>query len=504
MLKDLFVPMQSINSPCDCDGNVLDECGVCGGEGIAEGACDCDGNVLDECGVCGGEGIAEGECDCDGNVLDECGVCGGPGLSGYVGQPYVYAMGFEDWNAFDDVVGDDGETPDDYYPSFYRYDYNADGTISNPELMFRINEFDADLSDDYYPIAYDRNPATGVDYFLIGDEPRTILTYDIELDEVVNTEVEFEEYIADLTFGADGTCYAWIGQNIKTLDLTAGTVSQFASASGQANGGKGLTYDYDNDRLLLASGGHGDGTDYTIGAISLATGTWELLHTIAPTPSNTEGEGNYAVLQGLEFIGNDMCLVSGSWWHYGFGQLDMVSGDLTWTTNPLDVNPAQPMLKDLFVPTPINAPCDCEGNVLDVCGVCGGEGGTTWYADVDGDGKGDCEEVLVSCEQPEGYVLECGDACPEDPSKYDPGFCGCGMVEFFAHGEVVCAEICCPDGDCPGPEDLCGFGTVWDPECQQCICTGPTCYGDINLDGVIQLGDLLDLLGVYGTSCDDE
>ena len=143
--------------------------------------------------------------------------------------------------------------------------------------MFRINEFDADLSDDYYPIAYD-NPATGVDYFLIGDEPRTILTYDIELDEVVNTEVEFEEYIADLTFGADGTCYAWIGQNIKTLDLTAGTVSQLASASGQANGGKGLTYDYDNDRLLLASGGHGDGTDYTIGAISLATGAHHCPH----------------------------------------------------------------------------------------------------------------------------------------------------------------------------------------------------------------------------------
>ena len=211
---------------------VLDECGVCGGEGIAEGECDCDGNVLDECGMCGGEGIAEGACDCDGNVLDECGVCGGDGI-------------------------------------------------------------------------------------------------------------------------AEGAC-------------------------------------------------------------------------------------------------------------------------------------------------------DCDGTLIDECGVCGGEGGTTWYADVDGDGKGDCEEVLVSCEQPEGYVLECGDACPEDPSKYDPGFCGCGMVEFFAHGEVVCAEICCPDGDCPGPEDLCGLGTVWDPDCQQCICTSPTCYGDINLDGVIQLNDLLDLLGVYGTSCDDE
>ena len=84
-----------IAEACDCAGNVPDECayvavleslkaratatatsltnGVCGGAGIAEGACDCAGNVLDECGVCGGAGIAEGACDCDGNVLDECG-----------------------------------------------------------------------------------------------------------------------------------------------------------------------------------------------------------------------------------------------------------------------------------------------------------------------------------------------------------------------------------------------------------------------------------------------
>ena len=60
---------------------VLDECGECGGDGIAEGACDCDGNVLDECGECGGDGIADGACDCDGNVLDECGECGGDGIA---------------------------------------------------------------------------------------------------------------------------------------------------------------------------------------------------------------------------------------------------------------------------------------------------------------------------------------------------------------------------------------------------------------------------------------
>ncbi|MGB2158164.1 MAG: hypothetical protein ACPHX0_06800, partial [Flavobacteriales bacterium] len=65
------------NGTCD----YLDECGVCGGEGILPGACDCEGNVIDDCGVCGGPGILEGECDCDGNVLDQCDVCGGDGTS---------------------------------------------------------------------------------------------------------------------------------------------------------------------------------------------------------------------------------------------------------------------------------------------------------------------------------------------------------------------------------------------------------------------------------------
>ena len=86
---------------CDCAGNVLDECGVCGGEGIAEGECDCDGNVVDECGVCGGDGIAEGTCDCDGNVLDECGVCGGDNLS-CTGCPISVACNYDPNALFDD------------------------------------------------------------------------------------------------------------------------------------------------------------------------------------------------------------------------------------------------------------------------------------------------------------------------------------------------------------------------------------------------------------------
>ena len=78
---------------CDCDGNGLDALGVCGGaceadadsDGVCDDVDDCVGEY-DECGVCNGLGavydcgcssIPEGECDCDGNVDDVVGVCGG-------------------------------------------------------------------------------------------------------------------------------------------------------------------------------------------------------------------------------------------------------------------------------------------------------------------------------------------------------------------------------------------------------------------------------------------
>ena len=152
--------------------------------------------------------------------------------------------------------------------------------------------------------------------------------------------------------------------------------------------------------------------------------------------------------------------------------------------------------------------CDCDGNVLDECGECGGPGAVPWYADSDGDGVGVCDDVIMACEAPEGYVDECGDECPNNPAKVLPMNCGCDYFEFNTHNDVICAEICCDEDQalegCPDVTQLCGVGTVWDPTCQQCVCAGPTCYGDINLDGVVQLGDLLDLLAVYGNVCSEQ
>jgi len=62
-------------SACNYDSVVLYDDGTC--IYISSDECDCAGNVLDECGLCGGSGLQEGTCDCDGNVLDECGVCNG-------------------------------------------------------------------------------------------------------------------------------------------------------------------------------------------------------------------------------------------------------------------------------------------------------------------------------------------------------------------------------------------------------------------------------------------
>ena len=56
---DVWTTAVTINSEADYDD---DSCTYIGAE-----ECDCAGNVLDECGVCGGGGIADGDCDCAGN-----------------------------------------------------------------------------------------------------------------------------------------------------------------------------------------------------------------------------------------------------------------------------------------------------------------------------------------------------------------------------------------------------------------------------------------------------
>ena len=75
---------------CDCQGNVPDALGECGGNclDIPEGDCDCNGNVLDAIGTCGGQCTADEDSDgiCDDEdwcigTWDSCGVCNGDNSS---------------------------------------------------------------------------------------------------------------------------------------------------------------------------------------------------------------------------------------------------------------------------------------------------------------------------------------------------------------------------------------------------------------------------------------
>ena len=87
------IQMHSLDSEAefDCAGVVdgdayIDNCyqcvtaeidyGECACGDIPAGDCDCAGNVLDECNVCGGDGVADDDC-CPGLPMDQCEVCGG-------------------------------------------------------------------------------------------------------------------------------------------------------------------------------------------------------------------------------------------------------------------------------------------------------------------------------------------------------------------------------------------------------------------------------------------
>ena len=52
-------------------------CGVCGGDWYSSGTVTADGNHVMSVVFVADQVIPEGDCDCNGNQLDECGVCGG-------------------------------------------------------------------------------------------------------------------------------------------------------------------------------------------------------------------------------------------------------------------------------------------------------------------------------------------------------------------------------------------------------------------------------------------
>ena len=112
----------------------------------------------------------------------------------------------------------------------------------------------------------------------------------------------------------------------------------------------------------------------------------------------------------------------------------------------------------------------------------------------------------------QGYFVHMTDAngnCPE-------GDIACGTwddsgISTNLQSAFYVLEVESPYGSCTTSDSVfvefdhgscfCGPGTIWDAEMQLCIGDGS---GDINLDGCVQLDDLLDFLSAYGDCGSEE
>ena len=110
-----------------------------------------------------------------------------------------------------------------------------------------------------------------------------------------------------------------------------------------------------------------------------------------------------------------------------------------------------------------NDPDDVCNETVDVCGVCGGSGETTWYQDADEDGLGNPEINQSACEQPDGYVNNSDDT--DDTCNGTPDECG----------------VCNGSGPTTWYQDLDGDG-LGNPNVSQSTCEQPDGYVADNTD----------------------
>ncbi len=143
----------------------------------------------------------------------------------------------------------------------------------------------------------------------------------------------------------------------------------------------------------------------------------------------------------------------------------------------------------------------CDGIDNNCDGVTDGAdatGGTTWYADLDGDGYGDDTDTVTACSAPDGYVASGGD-CNDLDVAYHPGApetsctdtndynCDGNVGYADADGDGVPACEDCDDANplaYPGAIEVCdGF----DDDCDGTIDVGAvnesTWYADVDSDG---------------------
>ena len=439
---------------CDCDGNVLDAIGECGGDCLADadadGICDdvdpCVGEY-DSCGVCNGPGaiyecgcadIPEGDCDCNGNVLDALGECGGDCLA----------------DADADGICDDED------PCVGQYD--SCGVCNGPGAIYEcgcadIPEGDCDCDGNVLDALGDCGGDCLVDADADGicdDVDPCVGEYD-SCGVCNGPGAIYECGCADIQ---DGDCDC-NGNVLDALGECGGDCLADADADGICDDEDPCVGQYDSCGVC-----NGPGAIYECGCADIPEGDCDC-------------NGN--LLDALGECGGD-CLAD--------ADADGICDDVDPCVGEYDscgVCNGPGAIYECGCADIPEGDCDCDGNVLDALGDCGGD----CLADADADGICDDVDPCVGeydscgvCNGP-GAIYECG--CADIPE----GDCDCDGNVLDALGE--CGGDCLADADadgicddvdpCVGEYDSCGVcngpGAIYECGCADipegdCDCNG--------------------------------
>jgi len=425
-----------------------DECGVCGGDNSSCAGCDGVANsglVNDECGVCDGDGVVDEACDCDGNQLDDCGVCGGDNSS-CGGCTDASACNYDPNALFDDgsclendecgVCGGEGisEGACDCLGNVL----NECGVCGGSDII------DVDFGDGVI-IPDDQSQCFGSQLSVTGFNEETVIS-DANND-IVNLFMNFE--------------HSYMGDLLITLTCPNG---QSLVVHEQGGGGTYLGVPVDID---TQPNDPGIGWDYwwEPGATN---GTW------ADNAGGTLPSGSYESVQ--PFTNLNGCPLNGTW--------EVEVCDLWASDNGSIFNWS--LETSLY-----NESCDCEGNILDECGVCGGSG----IPAEDCDCEGNQLDVIGVC----------GGDCNDDDNGN--GVCdelevyGCTYPDALNFNEEATAD----DGSCIYEEfDLDAvYDSGYTDGVESVICPEiSSCPSDLNGDSIVGMPDLLIFLSSYGTVCE--
>ena len=539
------------------DGSCLqaDECGVCGGDGIAEGACDCDGNVLDECGVCGGDGIAEGACDCEGNVTDALGACGGDCLADIDGDGICDS---EDECADLDACNyaDEEATACDYcscaggqpapvgmilethatglangmttYRLYVTFDDPQDaltavmgkeGEALRIETTTLFHQSEGEALDSY--LALDQNnivvqgDLAGLTAFeagqnLVWDTPVGGGWFASDLEGIQAGE-DLRVLVAQLT--TDGEVTAMLQAQIldQSLASTAEVVTLMVQGAGDDNPSNNVCGCTDDSAL-----NYDENAEYDDGScVDVVEGCTDVEACNYDASANVDnGSCQYTDECGVcggsgipagdcDCDGNQLDALGACGGDCPADEdADGICDNVDECVGELDACNVCNGPGDVYTCGCTNIPegdCDCDGNQLDALNICGGD------CDADADADGICDDVDACvgsfdacgvCNGP-GQIYECG--CEDTPE----GDCDCNGNQLDALD--VCGGDCTADADadgicdnvdpCVGALDACGvcngLGAVY-----ECGCSDIP-QGDCDCNG-----NQLDALGVCGGSCD--